>query len=113
MHDNEQAKTGDTQTLIVPAEDYRLLAEALDERTLQAGFLGRWASRAAFGLSLLEDSSAAERLAQLPGWLRPYVQLDGDSFAAEHERAGHYIITPVTRGVCVFDGHVVRRRGDD
>ncbi len=105
MHEKEQPRT-----FLVPAEDYRLLAAELDEQTLRAGFIGRWASREAFGLSLLEDSSAAARLARLPGWLRPYVRLDGDAFAAEHERAGLFVIRPVTTGVCVFDAALVRQR---
>ena len=104
MHAPEQ------RAFLVPAEDYRLLASELDERSLHIGFLGRWASRAAFGLSLLEDSTAAQRLAELPGWLRPYVCLDGDRFAAELEEAGIYVIRPVTTGVCVFDAAVVRKK---
>lgn len=98
------------RTFLVPAEDYRLLAAELDEASLRAGFIGRWASREAFGLELLDDTSARDRLAQLPGWLRPYVRLDGDGFAAEYEQAGLYVITPVTTGVCVFDAAFVRRR---
>lgn len=105
-----QPENFEPRTFIVPAEDYQLLAAELDERTLRAGFIGRWASRGAFGLALLEDSSASQRLARLPDWLRPHVRLDGDSFAAEHEQAGVFVITPVTTGVCVFDAAVVRRR---
>jgi hypothetical protein len=93
---------------MVPAEDYRHLIERLDETTLAQAFIGRWASREAFGLHLLADTGAAARIAALPRWLRGYVRLDGDAYAAELEDAGIYVVASVESGVCVFDASVAR-----
>ncbi len=108
MHDHQPQPP---RTFLVPAEDYRALAERLDERRFAEAFLGRWASRAAFGRDLLDENGAASRrLAELPGWLRQYVQIDGEAFAADLERGGLYVIAPVESGVCVFDAGVVRSK---
>ncbi len=103
MHEKQPSST-----FMVPAEDYRQLAERLDETTLAEAFIGRWASREAFGQYLLADTGAAARIAALPGWLRGYVRLDGDAYVTELEAAGIYLVTAVETGVCVFDAAVVR-----
>jgi len=99
-----------TRPFLVPGEDYRHIVDRLDERTLAAAFIGRWASREAFGLELLEDTSARARIAALPIWLRDYVRLDPEAYVADLERAGIYVVAPVESGVCVFDAATVRPR---
>lgn len=105
MHDQERRPT-----FIVPVEDYKQIVARLDETSLRDAYIGRWASRDAFGLHLLEDTSARDRLAQLPNWLRDHVRLDGESFVAELEAEGVYVVTPVESGVVVFDASCVRQR---
>jgi hypothetical protein len=95
---------------IVPIGEYRELVERYDERTLTAAFIGRWASREAFGLELLDDTSARACMAALPRWLRDYVRLDAEAFVADLERSGIYVVAPVDSGVCVFDAATVRPR---
>lgn len=105
MHEQQS-----TKTFLVPAEDYEAIVERLDETTLRQAYIGRWASREAFGLHLLADSNAEERLAALPGWLRGFVRLDGDAFAADLEHEGVYVYVPVDDGVHVFDAAAVKER---
>ena len=105
MHEQQS-----TRTFLVPAEDYKEIVNRLDETTLRHAYLGRWASREAFGLHLLGDTSAERRLAELPGWLRGFVRLDGDAFAADLEHEGVYVYIPVDEGLHVFDAAAVRPR---
>lgn len=99
-----------TRTFLVPAEDYKSIVNRLDETTLRDAYIGRWASREAFGLHLLADTSAEQLLAELPGWLKGFVRLDGDAFAADLEHEGVYVYVPVEDGLHVFDAAAVRPR---
>jgi hypothetical protein len=97
-------------TFLVPAEDYKQIVERLDEATISQAFIGRYESREAFGLHLLDDTSAKRRLAELPPWLRPYVRLDGEALVTDLESTGVYVIAPVESGICVFDAPAVRTK---
>jgi hypothetical protein len=97
-------------TFLVPADDYARIVEVLDETSLRDAYVGRWPSRNDFGLHLLEETDAPEKLAQLPRWLRNCVKLDGEALVSELEAEGVYVVTPVESGVVVFDGGVVRKK---
>lgn len=70
-------------------------------------YLGRYASRADFGRSLLADYGAQARIQSLPSWLRRYVTLDATAFAGDLERSGHFHLAddPAGSGTYVFDAH--------
>ena len=97
------------EALLVGADDYRRLLEHVSEERLSAAFIGIWPSHNDFGRDLLNDAGAAQRLQLLPDWLQSFVHLDGEKFAAEMEADGHYVIADIKRGVCVFDGPIVRQ----
>ena len=103
MHE-QQPHNLEHRTFLVSVSDYQQLLERYDEATLTAAFVGRWASREAFGLELLQDVGAETRLRTLPGWLQPFVRLDGEAYSRDLERAGLYVVAPVESGVCVLDG---------
>lgn len=106
MHEQQERRA----SLLVAATDYERIIATLDESTLEAAFVGQWSSREAFGQELLADTSAKQRLGELPLWLRDYVRLDGEAFVADLEQQGVYVVAPVQKGVCVFDGAIVRSR---
>lgn len=74
-----------------------------DQERFRAAYIGAWPDRAAFGSHLLDEYGASERLAELPRWLRPYVQLDTAKIVTEFEAAGHYIVAEVSDQIYVFD----------
>ena len=82
----------------------------IDEVRLQDAFIGVWPDRESFGQHLLADGPAAERLAELPMWLRPYVRVDGEAVVRDMEAAGHYVLASMRRGVCVFDGPIIHNQ---
>lgn len=106
MHDQHERRA----SLLVAAPDYERIIATLDESTLEAAFIGTWKSREAFGQELLADTSAKQRLSELPLWMRDYVRLDGEAFVADLEQQGIYVLATVQKGVCVFDGAIVRSR---
>lgn len=97
-------------TLIVEADDYLRLLERVSEEHLPQAFIGTWRDRESFGLELLGDGQAERRLQQLPGWLQPYVRLDGTRFVNDMEAAGYYVVVDTKRGICVLDGPIVRQQ---
>jgi hypothetical protein len=103
MHEQERRAS-----LLVAPHDYERIIATLDESTLESAFVGQYASREAFGQELLADTSAKQRLAELPLWLRDYVKLDGEAFVADLEQQGVYVVAKVQAGVCVFDGAIVK-----
>ncbi len=101
------SETQQQRTFLVDAADYREVLRHVDERYIKDAFIGIWPSRDDFGCHLLHDGRAEDRLAQLPGWLQPYVRLDGAALVADLERNGLYVTADISRGVCVFDGPVM------
>lgn len=108
----EAAMTTEVQTAW---DVWQLLTGTEDRTNFAHAYEGHYASRADFGDYLLNAQyNAPERLAALPMWLRGYVKLDGERFAADFERAGHYRLAEVSGpkddpkvGVYVFDGMVL------
>lgn len=104
----EEQHTG-TRALLVSVEDYELLRRQFDETQMRETYIGRWATREAFGQHLLADTSAERELQTLPRWLRPLVQLSGEALVQELEEAGLYVVANLSRGVAIFDGAVRAR----
>ena len=101
-------ETAPGTTFLVDARDYWRVLDQVDEGQIGEAFIGLWPSREDFGQQLLAENNAADRLADVPAWLRPYVRLDGTALVADMERAGIYVLAEVARGVCVFDGPIAR-----
>lgn len=93
-----------TTTFVVPAEDYERLRGIYDNATLERAYVGRWPDRAAFGRYLFEDTRAEQHLVEIPGWLRPYVVLDGERYVRDLESERAYAVLDVDSGIAVFDG---------
>jgi len=94
-------------TFIVDSSDFLRITAEIDERLLKEAFIGLWPNRNAFGQHLLNDNNATESLEHVPRWLRPYVSLDGAAFVDDLVKQGVYVVTDVSRGVCVFDGPII------
>ena len=73
-------------------EDYHEIASRFDESSLRAAYVGRWATREAFGQHLLADTGAEQRIAELPRWLRSFVRIDADAFVSDLEAEGVYVL---------------------
>jgi antirestriction protein len=86
-----------------------------DRTQFVRAYEGHFSSRRDFGERMLRESyNADDRLAALPPWLRRYVHLDGEQFATDFEKAGHYRIVEVPdSGVFVFDGAALSLAGQD
>lgn len=88
---------------------FQLWTGGRDTQLFRRSYLGRFDSRDAFGLRLLQDFGANERLQQLPDWLRAIVRLDGAAFATDFERAGAFHIYDAPQvnggGSYIFDAY--------
>lgn len=82
---------------------FNVITGSRDYERFRQSFIGSWASRVAFGDSLLEEFGAPERLQSLPPWLQPYVRLDSVAIVVDFEAAGYYQLAELPGVVHVFD----------
>lgn len=79
----------------------------LDDQRLddfENAYRGHWQSVADYAEELLDEVGATEVLEGIPGWLRPYVQLDIVGFARDLRLGGDIRTVEGDGGVWVFEG---------